>query len=231
MPLFPGNPYPGRGLAVGLNDGGDQAVVVYWLMGRSPSSQARRMTAVGDDVLVGPTGEPDPEHPALIYYRAFARVGERFVISNGDQTDTIVDGLHAGASFETALAARAHEPDEPHFTSRVSALVDLTDGATHLTLSRISAAPGDPARSVHETFAFEECPAGSSYGLHTYAGDGNPLPPMTGAPIRVPLHGDLDAIADFVWAELAGPFRVALAVIGIDRATLAVDRRFRHATD
>lgn len=197
-------------------------------MGRSPSSQARRLTAVGDDILVGPTAEPDPEHPALIYYRAFARVGTRFVVSNGDQTDTIVEGLSAGAGFDAALAVRSHEPDEPHFTSRISGLVDLTGRGARFLLSRISAAPGAPRRSVRETFAFDHCPPGGGYGLHTYAGDGNPLPPMVDEPIRVPMHGDLRAITESIWADLDGPFRVALAVIGIDRTTMGVERRFRH---
>ena len=121
-----------------------------------------------------------------------------------------------------------HEPDAPHYTSRISALVDMVALGPLFHLSRLRAVHGDPEHSWHEVFEIDDCAAGEGYALHTYAGDGEPLPAAEGDPLRLPLHGDLDAIAEAMWRELPDPFRVALVAVSIDRTTLAIDYRLRH---
>jgi IMP cyclohydrolase len=230
MSLFSGNPYPGRGLGIGLSDSGREVIVVYWLMGRSPSSRARRLTADGDRIVVKPTGAPDTTHPELIYYTAFARAGRSFVVSNGDQTDTIVEGLTSGAQFRDALGTRMHESDAPHYTSRISGLIEMVTVGPLFHLSRLRAVPGDPEHSWQDNFEFDDCPPGYGFALHTYAGNGEPLPAALGDPLVIPLHGSLEAVADAIWSEIEGPFRVALVAVSIDRTTLAIEHSFRRAS-
>lgn len=207
--LFPTpNPYPGRGFVVGGDPDGNALRVVYWLMGRSASSRARRMAREGTSVVVGPSGERDQEHPELIYYRALAALPSAIVVTNGDQTDTVVEALEAGGDARAALLMRGHETDPPHFTPRVSAVLSRQRPLWAL-LSRIAAADSTGATSRYDFYHRPLLP-GVGWVLHTYEGDGDPLPPTRGEPRHVPIGGTLEAWADTCWAELDAERRVAL---------------------
>jgi len=215
-----GNPYPGRGLVLGQGEDG-QLVQVYWIMGRSPNSQNRIFTATGGDVRTEAADESKVQDPSLIIYRAMAEVGDHFVATNGDQTETIVAQLEKAAgpfAFEEALLTRTYEPDAPNFTPRISGLFSLADGGALASLSVLKKAGLDTEDACRHFFRFTPKP-GSGRMVTTYMGDGNPIPSFEGEPRVVPITGTPDAIADFFWGALNEQNRVALVVKAIDPAT------------
>ena len=205
------NPYPGRGLVIGRSAVDDGWWLVYWIMGRSPNSQNRRFVAAGPVLRTEPVDPAAVEDPSLILYDAMLELPGRYLVTNGDQTGTLRDGLGKGESFESALRSREREPDAPNFTPRISGLLDLRAGA-ELWLSLLRADPVDPERTERTTFELAPPPAGLGRGLTTYLGDGSPLPSFAGEPTWLPLPGDADALLDAYWDVLDENNRVALAV-------------------
>lgn len=209
------NPYPGRGLVLGMDDRARQLIQVYWIMGRSGNSRNRVFETDGARVWTAPADPAKCKDPRLIIYNALREGDGVYVVTNGDQTDTICDALAAGGSFEAALATRAYEPDAPNFTPRISGLFDLRRIPFAATLSLLRrSAFGDATDRFF--WRFEEFEPGYGYCITTYLGDGSPLPAFRGEPYLVPLTGDLGCIARSLWGALNDENKVALCVKGID---------------
>jgi len=222
------NPYPGRGLVIGRAADDDAWLLVYWIMGRSAHSQNRRFVATGPELRTEPVDPAAVEDPSLIIYEAMLELPGCYLLTNGDQTRTLRDGLEKGESFEAALRSREREPDAPNYTPRISGLLDLRAGAT-VWLSLLRADPFAPDRTERTTFELGPPPPGLGRGLTTYQGDGSPLPSFRGEPTWLPLAGDADAVLDAYWDALDSDNRVALAVKRVSAtgsADLIVRNRF-----
>jgi len=215
------NPYPGRGIILGLDSSGRHAMQVYWITARSAGSKNRILEVDGEDVLTQPFDPAERSDDPNIWYRAVARSADRHVVSNGIQTDTVIEYLSGGGSFEGALLTHSHETDAPNYTARISGLVDVSGARPEARLSKISrSASGAP---IHAFYVFQQLTPGIGYCLHTYAGDGNPVPPFASDPYEVALMGTPREFAAAVWEELLpADKRVAMALKSIDLETRAV---------
>ena len=207
------NPYPGRGLVVGRSSVEDAWLIVYWIMGRSVSSRNRRFVVAGTALRTEPIDTSQMEHPELLIYEAMLELPSIYLVSNGDQTRTIYDTLQAGGgTFDSALATREREPDAPHYTPRISAMLELQPYPGQLTLSILKANPADPALTDRFTYHPATPPPGFGLGLTTYSGDGNPLPSFSGDPLLLPLVGNAESVLDTYWNALNADNRVSIAV-------------------
>jgi IMP cyclohydrolase len=227
------NAYPGRGLVIGrsgqvigrggqgnaLSLRGEQIwLMVYWIMGRSVASRNRHFVVSGGGWGQGQSLRTElvdtshMEHPELLIYEAMLELPDLYLVSNGDQTRTIYDTLRAGGTFDAALATREREPDAPHYTPRISGMLDLRQDVAEVTLSILKANQADPAYTDRVTYHPAVPLAGVGVGLTTYAGDGNPLPSFSGDPLLLPLIGTAEEVLDTYWNALNADNRVALAV-------------------
>jgi len=196
-----GNVYPGRGIIVGTTPNGAMALG-YFIMGRSVNSRNRVLVEDGGAIFTRPVDMTLVSDPSLIIYAALRTSGDATVLTNGDQTDTIVDALAKGGTFEDALRTRTFEPDGPNFTSRISAIVQ----PGRYKLSQLRERQGRTLRAFWE---YEATP-GVAHLIHTYAGDGNPLPAFTGEPVEVAISDDQDAWTNSIWAALDPDNRISL---------------------
>ena len=201
--LLAGNPYPGRGIVVGRSANGQHAAVAYFIMGRSENSRNRVFT------------ETDP---SLIIYHPVRRLENRLIVTNGDQTDTVRDGLLAGKGFAEALSTRAFEPDGPNWTPRISALLTFADKAFTYEMSILKSADADGSACARYTYSYPALP-GVGHFLHTYVTDGNPIPTFQGEPERVAVGDDFDAFTQGVWNSLNEDNKISLYTSWIDLAT------------
>jgi len=206
------NAYPGRGLAIGRCGSGDAWLLVYWIMGRSENSRNRRFVAEGGALRTEPVDASRLADPSLVIYEAMLELPGVQLVSNGDQTRTLRDAIAAGGRFEDALATREREPDAPHYTPRISGMLDLRGGAPAVALSILRASAADPAQTDRATFRPAPPPPGLALGLTTYACDGDPLPSFRGDPLWLPLEGGAEEVLERYWAALDAANRVALAV-------------------
>jgi len=209
------NPYPGRGIIVGMDESGGALVQVYWIMGRSANSRNRVFESEGGHVWTAAADASKVKDPSLIIYNAMRELKGLYVVTNGDQTDTIVQAALAGASMSQALNTRRYEPDAPNFTPRISAVCSLRDGVpvSELSILKKSALGAGCDR---QTFRIEQFAKGYGHCITTYAGDGDPLPSFRGEPYILPLTGDIGGVARSIWAVLNPANRVSLAVKFID---------------
>lgn len=213
--LLRGNPYPGRGIVLGMTPDGKSSVAVYFIMGRSANSRNRVFAEEPDGIRTQAADPARMEDPSLIIYHPVRQMGRGLIITNGDQTDTIREGLAAGKSFEEALRKRTFEPDKPNYTPRISGLVQQNGD---YTLSILKSADGDPASCRRYFFDYEAPLAGQGHFLHTYMEDGNPLPSFQGEPEQVDIVSDTAAdFAELLWASLNEDNKVSLFVRYIDR--------------
>ena len=210
------NSYPGRGIVAGRSADGTKAVVAYWIMGRSANSRNRVFTACGEGIRTEAADPAKMSDPALVIYSPVQVVGQRTIVTNGDQTDTIATALERGGSFKAALDTRVAEPDAPHYTPRISALVDMTGGVLSLSLSIIKADCADPASICRYYFDYENPRAGVGRYIHTYKGDGEVLESFAGEPVPVAIRGGIDEFACSVWESLNEANKVSLFVRFID---------------
>ncbi|HEY1405549.1 MAG TPA: IMP cyclohydrolase [Spirochaetota bacterium] len=217
------NPYPGRGIVLGLSADGGSLVQVYWIMGRSENSRNRIFAEENGFVKTKAFDEKKLTDPSLIIYYPARHTGSSHIITNGDQTDTIFDALKTGGSFEGALSTRRFEPDAPNFTPRISGIIDLADKTALYRLSILKSIPGTDEGCVRNYFAFEKGISGFGHCIHTYAGDGNPLPSFTGEPYLVPLGANVKETAELYWNHLNGENRVSLMVKSISKTTGACE--------
>ncbi|HTI13337.1 MAG TPA: IMP cyclohydrolase [Dictyobacter sp.] len=206
------NPYPGRGLVIGRSSVDDAWLMIYWIMGRSASSRNRKFVVAGNTLRTEPIDTSKMDNPELLIYDAMLELDSIYLVSNGDQTRTIYDALLAGGSFDSALEKREREPDAPHYTPRISGMVDMHTYPGTVTLSILKANPANPASTDRYTYRPAKSPRGLGMGLTTYRGDGNPLPSFSGDPLLLPCAGTAETVLDMYWNALNAENRVALAV-------------------
>ena len=215
--LLRANPYPGRGIVLGRSADGEQAALAYFIMGRSENSRNRVFVSTPDGIRTQAHDPSKMTDPSLIIYAPVRRYGTTTIVTNGDQTDTIREGMAAGKSFAGALRTRAFEPDAPNYTPRISGVV-AGDGA--YALSILKSADGVPACCRRYFFEYEHPIAGQAHFIHTYMGDGDPLPSFEGEPEQVAITAPTAAAwADEIWDALDGENKVSLFVQYIDLKT------------
>lgn len=214
------NPYPGRGIVIGLTPDGTRYAQVYWIMGRSENSRNRVFIEEANGFLRTEAKDPAKlTDPSLVIYYPVRHIGAAHIVTNGDQTDTIYDALQNGRTFEQALATRTWEPDQPNCTPRISGLVDLSDETCAYKLSILKTNQNDESQTMRHYFHYEQAIAGFGHFISTYAGDGNPLPSFQGEPQLMPLFDDIRHTAAFYWDRLNADNRISLLVKTIDKAS------------
>ena len=219
--LLRGNPYPGRGIVLGKTQDGKKAAIAYFIMGRSENSRNRIFEVTEDGIRTKAFDESKMTDPSLIIYHPVRVVGDDTVVTNGDQTDTVRDGLLEGKVFALSLKTREFEPDDPNYTPRISGLVHK-DGS--YALSILKSADGDPSSCRRQFFGYENPLAGQGHFIHTYMGDGSPLPSFEGEPEQVAISAASAAEwADQIWNSLNANNKVSLFVRMIDLATGETD--------
>lgn len=207
--LLSTSPYPGRGIVIGQTGDGANMAVAYFIMGRSANSRNRVFVKTEDGIRTQAHDPARLEDPSLILYHPVRRVGEALVVTNGDQTDTVRAALLAGGSFEDALASRSFEPDAPHFTPRISGLVH--PGGKGYQLAVLKSADREGTACTRQFFSYPALP-GVGHLLHTYDGDGNPLPSFTGEPKRVEIPDKIGDFARLIWESLDRDNKISLFV-------------------
>jgi len=215
-----GNTYPGRGLMIGQHCDGQNAVIAYFIMGRSENSCNRLFVPDGSGLRTVPFDASRMKDPSLVIYSPVRVLGNQVIVSNGDQTDTIYDHLRDGKSFEDALRSREFEPDAPIYTPRISGLMTKNRRTFSYKLSILKASEG--AQKVCQRFFYEynEPVVGEGHLLHTYMRDGNPVvPSFVGEPVRVAISGSIDAYTRTLWNALDSNNKVALFVRYINLLT------------
>ncbi|MCM1499449.1 MAG: IMP cyclohydrolase [Clostridium sp.] len=214
-----GSAYPGRGIVIGLTEDGTKAVTAYFIMGRSSNSRNRVFVAEGEGIRTEAFDPAKLEDPSLIIYAPVRVLGNKTIVTNGDQTDTVYDGLDRGLTFEQALRTREFEPDGPNFTPRISGVLQVDNGRLGYAMSILKSADGDAASCSRYTFSYENPKPGEGRFIHTYARNEEPLPSFEGEPKRVAISGDIDSFTDMVWNSLDEDNKVSLFVRFIDIAT------------
>ncbi len=215
--------YPGRGIVLGKSADGRRAVIAYFIMGRSENSRNRIFVADGDGLRTQAFDESKMEDPSLIIYAPVRVLGNVTIVTNGDQTDTIYDGLALGGTFESSLRTRTFEPDGPNYTPRISGVVEPS--LDRYRLSILKSADGDPASDRRYFFEYTHPTAGIGHFIHTYREDGSPLPSFEGEPVPVAIEGDIDAFTANVWNSLDADNKVSLFTRFIDLETGAAETR------
>ena len=222
--ILSANTYPGRGIIVGLSEDKKYAISAYFIMGRSENSRNRVFIEEGDEVIIHPFDASKVEDPSLIIYSPIRKYENNLIVTNGDQTDTVYDGLAAGKCFSKALTARCFEPDAPNFTPRISAMLTFEEASFTYQMSILKSA--DAEGSACNRFTFSYAPiAGVGHFLHTYNCDGNPIPTFTGEPERIALHGDIDSFTKEIWENLNEQNKISLYVRFTDLATGKTENR------
>lgn len=216
--LIEGNSYVGRGIVIGKSANGKKAVAAYFIMGRSANSRNRVFRETDGALFTEPFDAAKVEDPSLIIYAAERRAGNRLIVTNGDQTDTICEGLLAGKTFSGALATREFEPDRPNFTPRISGMLTFTERDFSYEMSILKSADAEGTACNRYTYSYSALP-GLGHFIHTYLHDGNPLPTFTGEPERVAIPDNPDEFADTLWQALDENNRISLHVRYIDLAT------------
>lgn len=214
-----GNTYPGRGIVIGKTPDGTKAVTAYFIMGRSSNSRNRVFVTEGEGIRTEAFDPSKLEDPSLIIYAPVRVLNEYTIVTNGDQTDTIYDGMAAGKTFEQSLRIREFEPDGPNFTPRISGVMQIKDGQFHYAMSILKSNNGNPAACNRYTFTYENPVAGEGHFIHTYAQDINPLPSFEGEPKWVEILDDMDEFTNMLWENLNEDNKVSLFVRYIDIAT------------
>lgn len=208
--VLSGLSYPGRGIIVGKSADGNCAVFAYFLTGRSANSRNRILVEKNGEVFTEPFDLNAVEDPSLIIYKAVGSVNGKIVVTNGDQTDTILSAISHGGSFEDALKTRVFEPDSPNYTPRISGVMDF-DGGYSYTLSILRCADGKGENCERFFFNYPAI-AGVGHFIRTYQGNGNPLPSFAGEPIKVAITGTPEEFSDTLWKALDFGNKIALIV-------------------
>ena len=209
------NSYPGRGIVIGESQDGKQAVIAYFIMGRSENSRNRVFVEEGEGIRTQAFDPAKLSDPSLVIYAPVRVLGEDTIVTNGDQTDTIYDFMQEGKTFEEALRTRTFEPDGPNYTPRISGIVSRKEESFTYKLSILKSTDGDPEMSQRFFFEYEP-KAGLGHFIHTYKCDGNPIPSYEGEPTPVVLEGDIDQFTAALWENLNQDNKVSLFVRTID---------------
>lgn len=213
------NSYPGRGIIVGRSEDGTKAVIAYFIMGRSSNSRNRIFVEDGEGIRTQAFDPSKLEDPSLIIYAPVRVLGNKTIVTNGDQTDTIYDGMDKQLTFEQSLRSREFEPDGPNYTPRISAVLHLEKGEFNYAMSILKSNNGNSESCNRYTFAYNKVPAGEGHFISTYMHDGNPLPSFEGEPKWMVIPDDMDAFAELLWSSLNEDNKVSLFVRYIDIAT------------
>ena len=217
--------YPGRGIVIGKSRDGKKAVTAYFIMGRSANSRNRVFVEEGEGIRTQAFDPGKLEDPSLIIYAPVRVVGNTTIVTNGDQTDTVYENMGKGQTFEESLRQREFEPDGPNYTPRISGILNIKDGSFDYAMSILKSNNGNPEACNRYTFAYENPVNGEGHFIHTYMGDGNPLPSFEGEPTWVDIDGDIDSFTNMVWENLNEENKVSLFVRFIDIATGAYETR------
>ena len=214
-----GNSYPGRGIIIGKSADGTKAVTAYFIMGRSENSRNRVFVEEGEASAHRHLIHPKLTDPSLIIYAPVRVLGNKTIVTNGDQTDTIYEGMDKQLTFEQSLRSREFEPDGPNYTPRISGVMHIENGTFNYAMSILKSNNGNPESCNRYTFAYENPAAGEGHFIHTYKCDGNPLPSFEGEPKLIAIPDAMDAFADSLWNSLNADNKVSLFVRYIDIAT------------
>ena len=216
--LIKDNAYVGRGIVLGKTEDGKKAVSAYFIMGRSANSRNRIFTEKNGEVFTEPFDASKVEDPSLIIYAAIRRYENKLIVTNGDQTDTIYEGLQNGKCFKCALESREFEPDAPNLTPRISGMITFKDNDFTYEMSILKSA--DAAGSACNRYTYSFSPLnGLGHFIHTYVCDGNPIPTFQGEPERVFINNDIDAFTNNLWANLNENNKISIYVKYVDLAT------------
>ncbi|MDD6084962.1 MAG: IMP cyclohydrolase [Oscillospiraceae bacterium] len=220
------NSYPGRGIVVGKSADSKYSVVAYFIMGRSVNSRNRVFVTDGDGIRTQAFDPSKLTDPSLIIYSPVRVLGDYTIATNGDQTDTIYDGMKDGKTFEQSLRIRKFEPDEPNYTPRISTVINTADKDSFgFTISILKSNEGDPSSTQRFTYDYETPKSGEGFFIHTYMGDGNPLPTFSGEPEKIEISGSIDEFTDVIWNSLNEDNKVSLFVRYIDLDTKKTETR------
>ena len=211
-----GNHYPGRGIIIGRSEDGSKAVTAYFIMGRSSNSRNRIFVEEGEGIRTEAFDPAKLEDPSLIIYAPVRVLGNKTIVTNGDQTDTIYEGMDKQLTFEQSLRSREFEPDGPNYTPRISGILHIDNGRYNYAMSILKSNNGDPDSCLRYTYAYENPKAGEGRFIHTYLTDGNPLQSFEGEPKLVGISGDIDGFTGMVWENLNEENKVSLFVRFID---------------
>ena len=213
------NSYPGRGIVLGKSPNGKYAVSAYFIMGRSSNSRNRVFVTDGEGIRTQAYDPSKLEDPSLIIYAPVRVLGNKTIVTNGDQTDTVYENMNQQMTFEQSLRTREFEPDEPNYTPRISGIMKVADGTYNYALSILKSADGNPESCQRFTFSYNNPVNGVGHFIHTYKCDGNPLPSFEGEPKKIGTFDDINEFTDVLWNALNEENKVSLFVRYIDIET------------
>jgi len=222
------NAYPGRGIVIGKSADGKYAVTAYFIMGRSVNSRNRVFVTEGEGIRTQAFDPSKLVDPSLIIYAPVRVLGNKTIVTNGDQTDTIYEGMDKQMTFEQSLRCREFEPDAPNYTPRISGVMHVEGGKYNYAMSILKSNNGNPDSCLRFTYAYENPLAGEGRFIHTYMHDGDPLPSFEGEPKVVAIEGDIDAFTQKVWTSLNEDNKVSLFVRFIDIETGEYETRITN---
>ncbi len=214
-----GNPYPGRGIVIGKSPDGTKAMTAYFIMGRSENSRNRIFVEDGQGIRTQAFDPAKMTDPSLVIYAPVRVLGNKTIVTNGDQTDTIYEGMDKQMTFEQALRSREFEPDAPNYTPRISGILHVENGSFNYAMSILKSDNGSPESCNRFTFAYENPAPGEGHFIHTYQSDGDPLPSFEGEPKLVAIPDSLEEFAEMLWGSLNEDNKVSLFVRSIHIAT------------
>ena len=221
--------YPGRGILIGRTADGTKAVAAYFIMGRSANSRNRVFVEDGEGIRTKAFDPSKLEDPSLIIYAPVRVLGNKTIVTNGDQTDTIYESLDRQMTFEQSLRSRTFEPDAPNYTPRISGVLHVENGSYNYALSILKSDHGDPSSVLRYTFAYEAPLCGTGHFISTYQGDGSPLPSFEGEPLAISLSDDftenIDIFTGRIWGALNADNKVSLFTRFIDIQTGVYESR------
>ena len=210
------NAYPGRGIVIGKSEDGKSAVAAYFIMGRSVNSRNRVFVEDGDGIRTQAYDPSKLEDPHLIIYAPVRVLGNKTIVTNGDQTDTIYELMNQQMTFEQSLRCREYEDDAPNYTPRISGIIKREDNDFNYAMSILKSSDGNPSSCQRFTFSYTTPIAGEGHFIHTYMGDGSPLPSFKGEPKKVAIPNNIDEFTDGLWENLNEDNKVSLFVRYID---------------
>ena len=222
--LINGNPYVGRGIVIGKTADGKKAAAAYFIMGRSANSRNRVFTIKEGEIFTEPFDASKVEDPSLIIYAAIRSFENKLIVTNGDQTDTIYEGLKAGKSFSQALTTRQFEPDAPNLTPRISGMLSFEDSDFSYEMSILKSADAEGTACNRYTFSYAAL-NGLGHFIHTYVTDGNPIPTFQGEPERVAIPDCIDCFTSSIWENLDENNKISLYTRYIDLETGSYEER------
>jgi len=222
--LINGNPYVGRGIVIGKTADGKKAAAAYFIMGRSANSRNRVFTIKEGEIFTEPFDASKVEDPSLIIYAAIRSFENKLIVTNGDQTDTIYEGLKAGKSFSQALTTRQFEPDAPNLTPRISGMLSFAESDFSYEMSILKSADAEGTACNRYTFSYAAL-NGLGHFIHTYVTDGNPIPTFQGEPERVAIPDCIDCFTSSIWENLDENNRISLYTRYIDLETGSYEER------